>query len=125
MKHLFLIIIFAVYSFALYAGTPTQSEPVKTDKVAIALHLKPSRTDIHRAPSLNTTTLYGYYNNGMLYIDILDIVTESTECIITIHDDQIVTTALDLSQGIFIGEASACSIEIQITTIGTLIGFID
>lgn len=114
-----------MYSFALYAETPTNTEPVTTEKRVIALHPKPSHQNIHRAPSLNTTTLYGYYDDGVLYVDILDIVTESTECILTIFDNQVVTTALDLSQGIFIGEVSACSIEIQITTIGTLIGFLD
>lgn len=125
MKHTLLFIICVVYSFALHAGTPTTTEPVKTDKRAIVLHPKPSTKNIHRAPSLDAIALYGYYNDGVLYVDILDLVDESTECILTVSDILITTTAADLSQGIFIGEVSACSIEVQVDSVGILIGFID
>lgn len=125
MKHLLLCIMCIAYSFVLYADSPTNTEPVQSDERTITFHIEPSHKDIHRAPSLNTTTLYGYYNDGMLYIDILDIVDESTECIITILDNQVVTTALDLSQGIFIGEVNSCDIEIHIASVGVLIGFLD
>lgn len=125
MKQLFLLIICAISSLVLYASTPDSNEPVETNKNAIALHLKPSKTDIHRIPSFNTTTLYGYYHEGMLYINILDIAEESTECVLTISDFQIVTTAFDLHQGIYVGESSACEIEIQIAQHGVFVGFLD
>lgn len=125
MKHLISFIICIACSFVLYAGTPTSTEPVKSDKRAITLHVKPSRNDIHRAPSSNQTAFYGYYNEGVLYLDILDIVDEPTECVLTVSDIQIVTTAFELSQGIFIGDIGSCDIEIQIASFGILIGFID
>lgn len=125
MKHLLLFIICVVYSFASYAGSPTNAEPVKTDKRAIVLHLKPSSKNIHRAPSLDAIALYGYYIDGVLYVDVLDVVDGSTECILTVLDNQVVTTALDLSQGIFIGDVNSCNIEVKIASVGVLIGFLD
>lgn len=76
----------------------------------------------HRSPALNGADYYAYYEDGILSLDILTNVSADTHCIITICGIEIIATAAELNQGVYIGVYEGVEIEIFIPYIGTLVG---
>ncbi len=122
MKPIFLLLLSAICSLSLNAGTHVSGEPVKADEATVALYFKTATQDRRRSPALNAPTFFGYYSKGMFSCDMLSIAGEDTNCIVTVYDTVISTTVNELHQGIYIGEYDSAEIEIQIPYVGIYIG---